>query len=70
MLTTDKNRWALSLLENTKILLEKTYPNDNKLINHIRDAIVLVCYKIEQKETDEKLNNNSRHKKPSGSRSK
>lgn len=50
MLTTKKSRWALSLLENAKSFIEKSYPKDAKLIGHLRDAIMIVCYKIEKEE--------------------
>lgn len=50
MLTSKKTRWALSLLENAKSFIEKAYPNDTKLIGHLRDAILIICYKIQQEE--------------------
>jgi hypothetical protein len=61
MLTSNKDRWALSVLESAKIIIEKIYPNDKKLISHITQALMLVCYKIERKEgQNEKQSNDSR----------
>jgi hypothetical protein len=50
MLTIKKSRWALSLLENSKSFIEKAYPKDAKLIQHLRDAIMIVCLKIQEEE--------------------
>lgn len=62
MLTMKKSRWALSLLENAKIFIEKAYPKEKELLNLLREAIVIICYKIEEEESrDENKPNNSRY---------
>jgi hypothetical protein len=61
MLTSNKDRWALSILESAKTIVEKIYPDDKKLISHITQALMLVCYKIEKKEgQNESQSNNTR----------
>lgn len=38
------------MLENIKSAMDRTIPHENKIISHIRDAIVLICYKIQREE--------------------
>ena len=50
MLTSSKNRWALSLLENAKTFVEKSYPKEKILIQHLRDAVMIICLKVQKEE--------------------
>lgn len=46
----NKNRIILSMLENVKYSIEKVMPQENKIISHVREAIILLCFKIEKEE--------------------
>lgn len=50
-MSNSSDRWMLSILENAKTAVEKVYPNDKNLINHLTQALTLVCYKIKEKES-------------------
>lgn len=61
----DKDRFALSFLENIKTFAEKTYPNDKKLIEHLREAVHIVAWRVFEKESRNEGNiNNSRRSNP------
>lgn len=57
----EKNRLILSLLENIKVLVEKTYPKDKKLIGLLSEALHLICWKVYENEIDAHGTGHQRH---------
>lgn len=49
-LTSSKERWALSFLENLKYFWEKAFPEDQANIIKINDMIHSICWRISEKE--------------------
>lgn len=52
MLTSNKHRIALSLVENAKTYIEKAYPNDKELIQRIGDVLLRICVKVHKSELE------------------
>ena len=47
-----KHRIALAVVENAKVFIEKTWPEDKELINRVRDVLLRVCVKVYNIEKD------------------
>lgn len=52
LLTVNRERWALSFLENLKSFWEKNYPQDKKGVSKIDELIHSICWKIQESQDD------------------